>query len=148
MKLPSRPDISSTERSNPWRGVEARNAVIEYSSRAREPARDKFPKMDNIPTSKLAEIGDFQCLGHLNWTKCSPVSFSCARIFPTFWLSYWEPILITPEVQLWERGNLPTSKLDETEGFRRLGHSNWTKCSPLSSSCAKIFHKKKSSMGC
>ena len=52
------------------------------------------------PTSKLDETGGFQCLAHSNWTKCSPLSYSCAKIIPTYSLSYWEPILITPEVQL------------------------------------------------
>ena len=36
-------------------------------------------------------------------------------------------------------GILTTLKLDETEGFGCLGHSNWTICSPLSPFCAKIF---------
>ena len=29
----------------------------------------------------------------------------------------------------WEKGNFSTPKLDETEGFQCLGHSNWTICS-------------------
>ena len=43
-----------------------------------------------------------------------------------------EPILITPEGQLWEKGILPTLKLNETEGFQCLEHSNWMICSLLS----------------
>ena len=39
----------------------------------------------------------------------------------------------------WERGIHPNSKLDETEGFQCLGHSNWTICSPLSPFCSEIF---------
>ena len=49
------------------------------------------------------------------------------------------PILITPEGQFWEMGNFSTPKLDETEGFQCLGHSNWTICSPLSPFCSEIF---------
>ena len=49
------------------------------------------------------------------------------------------PILITPEGQLSEKGILPTSKLNETEGFQCLGHSNWAICSPLSHFCYDIF---------
>ena len=37
------------------------------------------------------------------------------------------------------KGNFPTSKLDDTEGFQGLGHSNWTICSPLSLFCSDIF---------
>ena len=34
-------------------------------------------------------LGGFQCLGHSNWTICSPLSPFCSEIFPTFSLSYW-----------------------------------------------------------
>ena len=50
-----------------------------------------------------------------------------------------EPILIAPEGQLSEKGILPTPKLDETEGFQCLGHSNWTICSLLSPFCSENF---------
>ena len=33
----------------------------------------------------------------------------------------------------------PTPKLDETEGFQCLGHSNWAICSPLNPFCSDIF---------
>ena len=48
------------------------------------------------------------------------------------------PILITPEGQLWEKGILPTSKLNEREGFQCLGNSNWTICSPMSHFCSEF----------
>ena len=35
------------------------------------------------------------------------------------------------------KGNPPI--IDETEGFQRLGHSNWTICSPLSPFCSENF---------
>ena len=54
------------------------------------------------------------------------------KIFQLFHLHYGEPILITPEGQLWEKGFLTTPKLIEIVGFQCLGHSNWTICNPLS----------------
>ena len=59
--------------------------------------------------------------------------------FHLFHLHTGRPILITPEGQLWEKGVLPTPKLDETEGFGCLGHSNWTICSPLHLSHSEII---------
>ena len=59
--------------------------------------------------------------------------------FHLFHLHTGRPILITPEGQLWEKGVLPTPKLDETEGFGCLGHSNWTICSPLHLSHSQII---------
>ena len=46
---------------------------------------------------------------------------------------------ITPEGQLSEKGILPTPKLEETDGFQCLGHSNWTICNPLSLFCSETF---------
>ena len=60
-------------------------------------------------------------------------------IFQLFHFHTGRPILITPEGQYWEKGNFSTPKLDETEGFQCLGHSNWTICSPLSHFCFQIF---------
>ena len=84
------------------------------------------------PTLKLDETGGLLCLGHSNWTICSLISHFCPKMFENFPLSYWGPILITPDGQLSEKGILPAPKLDETEGFHCLGHSNWTICSLLS----------------
>ena len=44
------------------------------------------------------------------------------KLFHLFHLHTGEPILITPEGQLSEKGILPTPKLDETDGFQCLGH--------------------------
>ena len=38
-----------------------------------------------------------------------------------------------------KEGIHPTSKLDETEWFKCLGHSNWTICSSLSPFCSRRF---------
>ena len=56
-----------------------------------------------------------------------------------FHLHTGRPILITPEGQYWEKGNFSTPKLDETEGFLCLGHSNWTICRLLSHFCCQTF---------
>ena len=61
------------------------------------------------------------------------------KYFELFHLHTGRPILITPEGQYWEKGNFSTPKLDETEGFQCLGHSNWTICSPFSQFCSEIF---------
>ena len=61
------------------------------------------------------------------------------EIFQLFHFYTGRPILITPEGQYREKGNYPNPKLDETEGFQCLGHSNWTICSPSSHFCFHIF---------
>ena len=48
------------------------------------------------------------------------------KIFHLFHLHTGEPILITPEGQLSEKGILPTSKLDDAEGFQCQDHSTGT----------------------
>ena len=59
--------------------------------------------------------------------------------FQLFHFHAGEPILITPEGQLSEKGILQTQKLDETKGFQRLGHLNWTICTPLNHFCSGKF---------
>ena len=46
--------------------------------------------MGNHPTLELNENGNFECLGHSNWTICITLSPSSSKIIPTFPLSYWE----------------------------------------------------------
>ena len=56
------------------------------------------------------------------------------------WSSLNAPGTETPQsYPYWEREILPTSNMDETEGFQCLGHSNWTICRPLSPFCSEIF---------
>ena len=62
------------------------------------------------------------------------------EIFTTFHLHTGEPILITPEGQLSEKGILPSQQLNETVGFQCLGHSNWTIWSHWSPFCSGNFH--------
>ena len=47
--------------------------------------------------------------------------------------------LLTQRANNREKGILPTSKLNETESFECLGHSNLTICSPFSPFCFHIF---------
>ena len=61
-------------------------------------------------------------------------------IFIPFFLHTGEPILITQEGQLSEKGVLSTPKLDETQGFQCLWHSNWTICNLWSPFCPGNFH--------
>ena len=53
------------------------------------------------------------------------------KLFHLFHLHTGRPILITPEGQKWEKGILPSAKMNETGGFECLGPPNWTICSPL-----------------
>ena len=54
--------------------------------------------MRNHPTQELNERVNFECLGHSNWTICSPLSPFCSRRFITFSVFHTgRPILITPE---------------------------------------------------
>ena len=46
--------------------------------------------MGILQTSKQNETGGFQCLGHSNWTICSPLHLSLLENFLIFSLSYWE----------------------------------------------------------
>ena len=75
------------------------------------PQRANNGKREILATSNLDETEGFQCLGHSNWTTCSPLSQFCSEIFPLFSLSYWGPILFTPDNGKWEKGF--TQKTDE-----------------------------------
>ena len=45
------------------------------------------PSLESVPLLELAP--GIQCLGHSNWTNCSPLSPFCPELFPTFPPSYW-----------------------------------------------------------
>ena len=61
------------------------------------PQRANNGKREILPTSNMDETEGFQCLGPSNWTTCSPLSQFHSEHFQTLSLSYWGPILITPE---------------------------------------------------
>ena len=54
------------------------------------PQRANLEKREITQLQKLDETEGFQCLGHSNWTICSPLRSLSSEIFPTFPLSYWE----------------------------------------------------------
>ena len=84
--------------------------------------------------------GVFLCLGHSNWTICSPLSPFCSRRFSTFFTFILGGQFLLPQrTNKWEREINPTSKLNETRVFQCLGHSNWTICNSLNPFCSDIF---------
>ena len=59
----------------------------------------------------MDETEGFQCLGHSNWTICSPLSPFCPKKFPPFYpASHNKPFLITPETNYFD-SPLPKSDL-------------------------------------
>ena len=64
-----------------------------------------------LPTPKLDETEGFQCLGHSNWTICSPLSPFCPKRFSTFSLSYWEANSYYPRGPIMGKGNSPNFKI-------------------------------------
>ena len=63
-----------------------------------------------LTTLKLDETEGFGCLGHSNWTICSPLSPFCAKRFSTFSLSYWEANSYYPRGLIMGKGNSPNFK--------------------------------------
>ena len=61
------------------------------------------------------------------------------QIFNFFTFILGSQFLLPQRANNGEEGILPTSKLNEIEGFQYLGHSNWTNCSPLSHFCSENF---------
>ena len=54
------------------------------------PQRANYQKREFFQLQNWIETEGFQCLGHSNWTICSPFSPFCPETFPSFSLSYWE----------------------------------------------------------
>ena len=63
------------------------------------------------PTSELDESGGFQCLGHSNWTICSPSSPFCSEIFLSFPTSYWGAISYCPRGPIMGKWNSPNFRI-------------------------------------
>ena len=53
------------------------------------PQSHPYWELGEFPFPNLDDTEGFQCLGHSNWTICSPLSPFCSENFPTFSLSYW-----------------------------------------------------------
>ena len=68
----------------------------------------------------MDEAEGYQYLGHSNWTMCSSLSQFCSENFQFVTPYTGRPIFITPE---WEKGRLPTPRVDET--MRQRGSSAW-----------------------
>ena len=83
----------------------------------------------------------FECLGHSNWTICSPSSPFCLSNFQFVSSLYWEAISYYPRgLPIGEKREFfQFQKLNETEVFVCLGHSNWTIYSPFSPFCSQDF---------
>ena len=75
------------------------------------PQRANNGKRGIHPTSKLNETRGFQCLGHSNWTICSPLSSFCSRRFSTFSPSYWEANSYYPRGVIMGKGNSHNLKI-------------------------------------
>ena len=69
----------------------------------------------------------FLTLGNSNWTICSLLNWFCHIKFPLFYPAPMINHFLLPWRPVAEKGNHP--KVNETQGFLILGHSNWTICS-------------------
>ena len=87
----------------------------------------------------MDETEGFQCLGHSNWTICSPLSHFCSDNFQILSSLYWEAISYYPRGPKMGKRSFPMPEMDETVGFEYLGPSNWTTCNPLSHFCSENF---------
>ena len=72
------------------------------------PQRGPDEKKNNHPN--MDETEGFHCLGHKNWTICSPLSHFCSEIFPTFSVSYWGAHSYYPRGLIMRKGNSPNSR--------------------------------------
>ena len=65
--------------------------------------------------SKLNDKGDFQCLGHSNWTICSPYSYFCSKKkFMLFTFILGGQFLLPQRANNGKSGILPTLKWNDT----------------------------------
>ena len=78
-------------------------------------------KGEILPTPEMDETEGFQCLWPSNWIIYIPFVL---ENFQLLLFLTGRPILITPEGQFWEKGTLPTPKVDDTEGFGCLLYPN------------------------
>merc|ERR1739842_198225 len=77
------------------------------------PQRANYGSWENFPFPNMDETEGFQCLGHSNWTTCSPLSPFCPEIFPTFSLSYWGPFLLPQRANYGSWKNFSFPNMDE-----------------------------------
>ena len=103
------------------------------------PQRTNYQKWEFFQLQNRMRQGFFSAWGIQTRPFAAHYATFVSKKFHLFHFHTGRPIPITPEGQYWEKGNFSTPKLDETEGFQCLGHSNWTICSPLSHFCSNIF---------
>ena len=113
----------------PERRMASRTAAADDAFRGRE-ERGK----GNPP--KVNKTQGFQYLGHSNWSIFCLLSWFLSKMFPTFDIDIVGPHFLLPQREETGKGNQP--KVDETQGFQHLGHSNQTNCSQLNSFCPKF----------
>ena len=73
------------------------------------------------PTLKVDEAECFHCLGHSNWTICSPFSPFCSENFPPFSPSYWGANSYYPRGSIMGKGNSPNPKSGQDRGLSMHG---------------------------
>ena len=96
-------------------------------------------KREILPTPNMDKTEGIPCLGHSNWTMCSPLSHFCSKIFTNFSFRQGSPFPIFPRL----KGNCITilfsfsvlraleycSSCGETCYFRPPRHfPNWRGC--------------------
>ena len=86
------------------------------------PQRANYGSWENFPFPNMDKTEGIECLGHSNWTICSPLSPLCSEIFTTFPLSYWRAHFHYPRGLMMGKGNSPNSKTDETGRSKYLFH--------------------------
>ena len=86
------------------------------------PQRANNGSWENFPFPNMDKTEGFQCLGHSNWTMCSPLSPFCSEKFPTFSLSYWGANSYYPRGLIMRKGNSPNSR----NGWDRGVSVPWT----------------------
>ena len=70
---------------------------------------------------KLDETEGFLCLGHSNWTICSPLHLSHSEIIPSFSPSYWEANSYYPRGPIMGKWNSSNPKSEWERGFSVSG---------------------------
>ena len=76
---------------------------------------------------KVNETQGFLSLGHSRWTTCGLLNWFCPIKCPPFChASHNKPFLYYGEAAGAENWNGNSKKINETQGFMTLGHSNWT----------------------
>ena len=85
------------------------------------PRRTNCEKGGHFPFSEMGETRHFQCLGHSNWTICSPWSPFCSGNFQFVSSLYWEANSYYPRGLIVRMGTFSNSKTEWDRGISVLG---------------------------